>query len=145
MTFVRGLLAGKTGIDAYRAAYSCEHWTANAIMVEASRLRVHPKISLWLSAARQAHLGTAILTREAHLAELERLKELALASGNLGAAIVAEQTRGKVAGHHVEQVRDVTQYDPAHTLNEIASASPELAQMLAQQHGIDWDHKSTRH
>lgn len=133
--FVEGLLAGKTASDSYRAAYSCENASDRTIWAEASRLRNCPKVSAWLTAARQAHLGKATVTLDEHLRELERLKEIAISTGNVGAAVQAEQLRGKAAGHYVEQVADVT-IDPIRTLQEIAELSPELADALAKHHGI---------
>lgn len=138
--FVEGLLAGKSGADAYRAAYDCSDMLSSTVIASASRLRANPNIGAWLSAARIAGLGSASVTYESHLRELERLKELALNAGNLGAAVQAEQIRGKVAGHHVEQVRDVTdRFDPAQTIREIAVHSPELAASLAAANGITFD------
>ena len=136
--FVRLRLAGKTGADAYRGAYDVSGMNDRTIWVEASRVSANPKVSLWLSAARQAHLGTAVLTRDAHIAELDRLKEIALASGNVGAAVKAEELRGKVAGHQVERVQEVP-HDPADTLRHIAEHQPDLAAQLAQAHGIPGD------
>lgn len=138
--FVEGLLAGKTGADAYRAAYDCSDMLSSTVIAAASRLRADANIAAWLSAGRQAGLGTAIVTFEGHLRELERLKEIAIASGNVGAAVQAEQLRGKVAGHHVDQIRDVTErHDPAQTIREIAVHSPELAASLAAANGISFD------
>lgn len=136
--FVEGILAGKTASDAYRAAYDCSSMQSNAIWVKASELRSSEKVSVWLSAARQAGLGSAVVTFEGHIRELERLREIALKSGNIGAAVQAEQIRGKAAGHHVDQVRDVTErHDPAQTIRDIAQHAPELAAALAAEHGID--------
>lgn len=136
--FVRLRLAGKTGADAYRGAYDVSGMNDRAIWVEASRVSANPKVSLWLSAARQAHLGTAVLTRDSHLAELDRLKEIAIASGNVGAAVKAEELRGKVAGHQVDRVQEIPA-DPADTLRDIAQHQPDLAAQLAAAHGIPWD------
>lgn len=145
--FVRLLCEGHTASDAYRGAYDCSNMSKPAIWVEASRLRNHPHVALWLSAARKAHLGTATVTIADHMRELERLKEIAVDTGNVGAAVQAEQLRGKAAGHYVEQVRDVTSYDPVQTLREIAQEDPEYAATLAAKHGIEWtaDQGSTKH
>lgn len=138
--FVEGILAGKTATDAYRAAYDCSNMVSNSIWCAASKLRSETKVAQWLSAARQAGLGTATVTFENHIRELERLREIALTSGNIGAAVQAEQIRGKAAGHHVDQVRDVTErHDPASTIREIALHAPELAAALAASHGITID------
>lgn len=144
--FVEGLLAGKTGADAYRAAYDCSNMLGSTIIAAASRLRANSNISAWLSAARQAGLGTATVTFESHLRELERIREIALESGNIGAAVQAEQIRGKAAGHHVDQVRNVTErHDPAQTIKDIAQHAPELAAALAAEHGIDLSEGVTKH
>lgn len=146
--FVRHILAGKTASDAYRAAYDASNMLPNSVWCEASKLRSNASVAQWLSAARQAHLGTAVITKDQHLQELERLREIALASGNVGAAVLAETTRGKVAGHHIERIEDVTQRtDPIATLKEIAIINPDLAAALAQQEGIPWtvDDGATRH
>lgn len=138
--FVQALLEGKRTTDAYRAAYDCSNMRPNSVWREASLLSRHPKVAQWLAAAREACLGAANVTFEGHLQQLERLREIALRSGNVGAAVQAEQLRGKVAGHHVDQVRDVTErHDPVQTLREIAAHSPELAAAMAAQHGIDLD------
>lgn len=135
--FVHGVLSGMTATDAYRAAYDTSNMLNRTVWAEASRLNSHPDISAWLAAARMAGLGTAKVTLENHLAQLERIREIAIKSGNVGAAVAAEQSRGKATGHYVEQVRDVTdRFDAAQTLREIAQHSPELAASLAAQHGV---------
>lgn len=145
--FVKHLLAGRTGAEAYRRAYDCREMSQNTVIAEASRLRSSPNIAAWLSAARQAHLGTTVVTRESHIAELERLREIALETGNIGAAVQAEQLRGKVAGHQIERVQEVPA-DPIETLKELAVHQPDLAAQLAQAHGIPWqpaDEQATKH
>lgn len=146
--FVKHILDGKTASDAYRAAYSTEDMAERTIWAEASRLRAHRGVAAWLSAARKAGLGTAIVTHQAHVQQLERIREIALETGNIGAAVQAETARGKASGHYVEQVRDVTdRHDPVQTIREIAAHSPELAASLAAQHGISLDNLSgvTKH
>lgn len=135
--FVRHVLEGKTASDAYRAAYSTENMQQSTIWAEASRLMNDHKVSAWLAAARKACLGSAVVTLEDHQRQLARLREIALDKGNVGAAVAAEQTRGKVAGHHIERIQDMTQHSAEDTLREIAAASPELAASLAASHGIE--------
>lgn len=144
--FVRHILAGKSASDAYRASYDCSRTQPNVIWVRASELRNNRNVAVWLSAARKARLGTAVLTIDQHKQELERLREIAVESGNIGAAVAAETARGKVAGHHIERVQEIPA-DPAETLKEIAQTSPELAAQLAQIHGIQWtvDDHATKH
>lgn len=132
MLFVEGLLEGKTATDAYKAAYNTS--AANTVIwAEASKLRNNPKVASWLSAARKAHLGTAVVTIESHQRELERIKELAIESGNLGAAAQCEQLRGKVAGHYVDKFEDVTPSEPAKLLRDMAKMFPEILPAIAQR------------
>lgn len=147
MQFVEGLLKGLSATDAYKAAYNTENMGQNSIWVEASRAKSNPNIALWLTAARKNGLGAATLTHEAHMQELERLKAIAIETGNVGAAVQAEQLRGKAAGHYVERHADVTTHDPVETLKDIAKESPEYAAELARQHGIPWtaDEGATKH
>lgn len=134
MKFVEGLLAGKSASDAYRAAYDCSNSLDSSVWALASRLRADVKVASWLSAARQAHLGSGTVTLEGHIRELERLREIALETGNVGAAVQAEQLRGKAQGHYVEKM-DLNVHDSDNLLDQIRQLSPELAaQLEATQH-----------
>jgi len=135
--FVFGILNGLTATDAYKAAYDCSNSGNNTIWVEASRLKNHPSVSLWLSAARKAELGATKRTLEQHIRRLDRLQELCIGTGNMGAAVQAEQLIGKASGHYTEQFRDMTA-DPAQLLREIANIAPDLANKLAEDNGIAW-------
>jgi hypothetical protein len=139
LRFVEGILAGKTASDAYRAAYDTSDMADRTVWAEASKLRAHHGVTTWLDAARCAGFGRASCTFDEHLSELTRLRNLAEKTGNIGAAVQAEQIRGKVAGHHIDKVQDVTeQFDPTRTLQDIARTNPDLAASLAAEHGIEW-------
>jgi hypothetical protein len=140
--FVEGVLTGKTLIDAYRAAYDCSGMAPNSTWVAASRLRSHANIALWISAATKAHFGIASRTREQHIAKLAELGAIAVETGNVGAAVQAEQLIGKVEGHYTERL-DISVTDPLQTLREIAQFAPELAAKLAADQGIEW--QETQH
>lgn len=137
--FVDAVIAGKTGADAVRIATDTSAWSQEAIWAEATKLRNNPSVRLWLAAARKSCLGASSLTLQGHLDELERIKEIALEKGNIGAAVAAEQSRGKAVGLYVEQHRDVTEHDPVATLNEIArTAGADTAERLARENNIPW-------
>lgn len=141
--FVEGILAGLNGAEAYRTAYDCSNESPAAVQVDASRLRSHPNVSLWISAGRMASLDAG--SRNDHLAELERLKTTAEAAGNHGAAIQAEQLRGKVQGHYTERIELSRAPDPLLELKAIASWSPELAADMAKERGITWEENHAAH
>ena len=136
--FARLVAIGKgTLSDAYRATHDCAHWQSNSVWAKASALRANGKIQIWIDAFRAAGLGASGYTLERHVAELERIKGLSLASGNLGAALGCEQTIGKAAGLHIERVQEVP-IDPVQTLKDIAAHQPDVAASLAEQAGIPW-------
>ncbi len=139
--FVELLLSGKTASDAYRGAYDCSNMANTSIWTEAARTAGNPKISLWLGAARKAGLGAARVTYESHVTELERLREIALETGNVGAAVQAEQLRGKAAGQYVERVeiKGDGLRSPVDDINEIAARyGVEIARAIALREGIAW-------
>lgn len=133
MRFVESILAGKNSSDAYRESYDTSSCTNRSVWALASKLRADIKVASWLSAARKAGLGRAAVTLEGHLAELERLREIALETGNVGAAVQAEQLRGKASNHYTENV-NVTHKAPENVLDEIRKLNPALADQLANEH-----------
>lgn len=143
MAFVRLILEGKNATDAYRMSYDVSTMQTETIWVAASKLRNDDKVSIWIAAARTACLGSATVTLSGHLQELERLKEIAVATGNVGAAVQAEQLRGKASGHYVERFEDLTAIsDPMATLDQLAMLSPDIARKLADDHGVAWTERT---
>lgn len=131
--FLEGLLQNKPATVAYREAFDCSSMLGTSIQVAASRLRHNSKLSLWLSAARKAYLGSAVITIESHARELERLREIAIDSGNVGAAVQAEQLRGKATGLYVDRHMDVTPAEPTRTFAEVLKLFPEHRDQIAQR------------
>ncbi len=103
MAFVQGMAEGLDDNKAYSAAYDTTNWGMNSIYVQASKLKSHPKICLWLDALKENSRIAALCTREGHLGELERVKELAIAKDQLSVAARCEELKGKVSGHYVER------------------------------------------
>ena len=103
MGFVRGMAEGLDDNKAYSAAYDTTNWAMNSIYVQASKLKSHPKILLWLDALKENSRIAALCTVEGHLGELERVKELAIEKDQLGTAARCEELKGKVNGHYVER------------------------------------------
>lgn len=137
--FVHGILQGKNASDAYRAAYDCSNMQPNSIWRDASVLQSNPKVAQWIAQARIAGLGSATLTLSDHISQLERIREMALASGNHGAAAQCEQLRGKAMGHYTERLEITNKHDPIEELRLIAQTSPAFAAQLARDNGIPWD------
>ncbi len=104
MAFVRGLAIGLDDNKAYSQAYDTTNWAINSIYAQANKMRNHPKIILWVKAMQRAGQETARCTIEAHLAELGRIKDLAVDVNQLSVAARCEELRGKVTGHYVTRV-----------------------------------------
>ena len=103
MGFVRGLAAGLDDNKAYSQAYDTSNWAINSIYAQASKMRAHPKIVLWLDALKQNGQEAVERTVEAHLGELQNIKTKAIAKDQLGTAARCEELMGKVNGHYVER------------------------------------------
>lgn len=134
--FMCGILAGMTGADAYRDAYNAENMEDNPIWVEASRLKSHPKVSLWLKRAKEHAGRKAERTADAHMNRLDELQALALGGKQYGAAVRTEELIGRVSGHYVDRIRNETP-DPVQDarsalLAHVDKISPEAGKLLRQ-------------
>ena len=101
--FVLAYLETGNASEAYRRAYDAEDMDAQAIAVEAHKLRKHPKIANRLNGLQEKAETKAILSLEDHMTELLNLRELAKQNGQVSAAIKAEELRGKLRRFYVEQ------------------------------------------
>jgi hypothetical protein len=116
--FVAFKLANPQATDAeaaVAAGYSPNDTSRGARIANAPQVR----------AALNAHIAVvnerAELTREAHLYELQRLRDLAASQGQLSAAITAEHHRGKVGGFYVDKVDATHKGDPTAPLNIVVT------------------------
>lgn len=97
--FVMGILDGKTQTQAYRDAFNVQPDTlASTVTANASRTAADSNVRAWLRLLRTQAMARGAVTLDGHLAELARLKEVSEQTGNLGAAVKAEELRGKAAG-----------------------------------------------
>lgn len=141
MRFVEGILSGKNGTDAYKAAYDCSNMQPSTIWAVASRLRNNSKVGAWISAARIAELGSSKITFDRWIQRLDAHVQRCISSGNHGAAVQAENIIGKAMGFLAEKV-DVTVTDFREELRAMVAKDPELeavAQAYADENGITWN------
>lgn len=138
LNFVQGILAGKTQSDAYRDAYDTSNMLPATVHAEASRLRANRKLAAWISLGRRQAMARGTITLESHLAELESLKEEARSTGNYGAAVKAEELRGKAAGVYLGDESGKLAKVPAAQLIEMVRGmiGDEAAQTLASKLGV---------
>jgi len=142
--FANAILGGASPKEAFIAAgYTCTAGERSLVQM-AGHVMNRPKMQQWISLARQAALDRSVMSLQEHLAQLVRLREMGVSQGNLGAAVQAEQLRGKAVGLYQDKV-EMTVNDPTEALRSIAQISPELARKIARDHGISWPDGDTEH
>lgn len=98
--FVAAYLRDQNGTQAaIEAGYS-----PTSAHVTASRMLKDAKVADAIGKAQERVAKKAELTAASHLAKLEELRDAAISSGQLNAAIRAEELRGKVTGLYTERV-----------------------------------------
>lgn len=102
--FCQNVVAGKKMVDAYIEAYDCRNVARQSVNVRASGLLRNKKVVDRIAELRAPAVAVAALTAESHMAELKRLRDLALDAGKHSEAIRAEELRGKVAGLYITKV-----------------------------------------
>ena len=90
--------------EAYRQAYKANGMSLKTINEAASRLASNSKVIARLQELRAPVVEKAQITLEQHLADLQRLRDLAEASEKFGPAVTAEMARGKASGLYVDRV-----------------------------------------
>lgn len=96
--------------EAYRRAYRAEKMKPATVQNNAYKLMCNNDIATMLQSLRDAAAKEAQVTLEGHLNKLAELRDMAIAEGQLSAAITAEVSRGKAAGLYTERVHaDVKQ------------------------------------
>ena len=121
--FAQAVASGMNQSDAYRAAYRVRDGTKpNSINVAASQLMANPNIALRVAELRAPAAKAATITLESHLADLQRLRNMAVKEKQFSAAITAEVARGKAAGVHIERA-DITNSD--------GSLRPQVIKIIA--------------
>lgn len=106
LAFVEALVTGAAAnaVEAYTIAYGTKHASRSSLWQKASLLATNPRIQEWLAAYRMAALDDMMTTADRHIGQLARIRELAIAKGDLKAAGIAEVSRGKVAGLYQEHL-----------------------------------------
>lgn len=96
----------KTGnaTEAYRRSYDVKPDTKEATINRSAKSLIdNPKIAARIAALGGKAEKQAILTREKHLENLQKMRNMALKDKKYEAAIKAEIACGKVMGHYIEK------------------------------------------
>lgn len=102
--FARSVASGKSQAAAYRSAYDVSNSTPATVYSKASILMADVNISSRVAELRAPLVAEVQMTLASHLADLQMLRDLAMSSGQHGAAITAEVARGKASGVAVDRL-----------------------------------------
>ena len=125
--FALAVASGKTQADAYREAYNVKPTTKDSsVIVSASQLMANPNISYRVEELRKPIAQKAMITLESHIERLKELAALAVDTGQIAAAIKAEELCGKASGIYIER-RQLTGLDggPVNHSISISFVDPE--------------------
>ena len=103
-SFAEAVASGLRMTEAYRKVYDVKNMTDVTINRAAVDVMKNSKVAALVQELRAPAAAAAAITAESHLAELRRLRDLALDAGKHEAAIRAEELRGKVAGLYVTRL-----------------------------------------
>jgi len=119
--------SGKSKADAYRIAYNAADKPNNQVWVRAAEVESGSKVSVWMAHLKTEQISAATYTLEAHLADMNNIKELAIQKGNLSAATKAAENLGKACNHYTSNIE----------VNHTNKADKDLLQQLESLLGKD--------
>lgn len=98
--FCTEYLESQSATEAYRRSYNTKNMKPDTVHREAKALLDNPKIATRLDELRAPAIERAQITLDGHLAELAKLRDVAIELGNPSAAVAAEKARGQAAGYY---------------------------------------------
>ena len=107
--FLTACAASGDVIEAYRAVYVVDRMTEEAIRGRAEALLARAGEAERVAVEAPRPVRGGMLTLEAHLGELERLRDRAAAAEKFSYAIQAEVARGKAAGLYGDRSEPVSE------------------------------------
>lgn len=133
-SFAKGLLEGLSTREAYKRAYNCSNSSEATIIADSHKLAAKPQIALYIRTCQRIGLQHAGITRESHLAELARMRELAIENTQISAGVQAEHYRGRVAGLYNDKLNIAISPSDEALLSQLqALLGPEIAQAIGEQ------------
>lgn len=101
--FCQGVAKGLSYSDAYREAYNADKMSEKTAWENASRLAKNSKVTARLEELRGKIEEELKYSARESFDKLKSLQSMAEDSGNINAAIKAEELKGKLAGIYVEK------------------------------------------
>jgi hypothetical protein len=100
------IFGGADGPVSQGEAAKLAGYSHNRCRQEGSELmnpRLSPLVVRYIGQLREERLRKHVVTYDGHVAELDRIKNLALKKGSFSSAVNAETNRGKAAGLYIER------------------------------------------
>lgn len=119
--------------EAYRRSYDASKTKPDNVHIKASHLMADGRVSARVRELQGKAAEAAGITLESHLADLERLRDIAERRGQMNAAITAEIARGKAAGVHIERSASVVTVEQGDDEARAAEFEARLALRIAQR------------
>ena len=131
--FAQGLLDGLSAREAYRQAYDCAQASEATVIADSQKLSRNPQIVLYVRTLQREGIQAFGITKESHLADLARLRELAVENTQISAGVQAEHYRGRVAGLYNDKLSLAVGPSDDALLSQLrALLGPEIAQAIGQ-------------
>ena len=105
--FVEAVAKGMSNGAAYRASYR-SNGSRRTEWREGYRVRTNPKVATWLRHLQAEAAERGGYTLADHVADLDHLEQIAIETGNIGAAVQAAIHKGRALGLYVERQEQVT-------------------------------------
>lgn len=121
------LASGVGNVETFRKAFPNSKANNSSAGILISKMKSEGNVSLWFKRLKEENLIFQSVNYAGHLNELARLRDGARAEKQYSAAVKAEESRGKVGGLYVEQVKDVSLQQTDQAMAAIIEALGETA------------------
>jgi len=98
---------------------------------ELTNPKIHPLVVDYIGKLREEKLQKYMVTFDGHIAELDRIKELALKKGSFSSAVNAETNRGKAAGLYIDSKNNKTSKLEERTEQELENKMKQILEDYA--------------
>lgn len=129
--FCHELILCGNASEAYREVYDCEASLPETVWNNAYKLTSDNDVKARLAELEDEARTAAMVTREDYVADLQRMKRLAIRDKQHGAAGSNAERIGKALGFHVDKTLDITpKSDVRKLIDQLTGDNPQLSAAL---------------
>ena len=115
---------------------------------ELTNPKLSPLVVKYMGELREERLRKHEVTYEGHVAELDRIKEMALKKGSFSSAVNAETNRGKAAGLYIDRkiiktgkLEDLSEEELEQKMKQILDDYAQIIDVTPEQKKLEGDDK----